>query len=86
MPKEGGQMLLIAIYGHMPLEQLMMEGTMHQPEVMMNALSPDSVKQKEYQPYSINITLDAQYMYYKGKSKMEGKQESGRIEQGLEST
>jgi hypothetical protein len=55
---------------------------MPQPETMMNVLSPDSVKQKEYQPYSINITLDAQYMYYKGKSKMEGKQESGRIEQG----
>jgi hypothetical protein len=64
----------------------MMGGTMHQPESTMNALSPDFVKQKEYQPYSINITLDAQYMYYKGKSKMEGKQESGRIEQGLGST
>jgi hypothetical protein len=64
----------------------MVEGTMHQPETTMNVLSPDSVKQKEYQPYSINSTLDAQYMYYKGKSKMEGNQESGRIEQGLGST
>jgi hypothetical protein len=64
----------------------MMEGTMHQPETTMNVLSPDFVKQKEYQPYSINITLDAQYMYYKEKSKMEEKQESGKIEQGLGST
>jgi hypothetical protein len=62
----------------------MMEGTMHQPETTMNVLSPDSVKQKEYQPY--NITLDAQYMFYKGESKTEGKQESGMIEQGLGST
>jgi hypothetical protein len=60
----------------------MMEGTMHQPEAMMNVLSPDSVKQKEYQPYSTNIILDAQSTSYKRKSKMEGKQESGRTEQG----
>jgi hypothetical protein len=60
----------------------MMAGTMHQPETMMNVPSSDSVEQKEFQPSNTNITLDAQYMYYNRKSKTEGKQESGRTEQG----
>ncbi len=59
----------------------MMEGIMHQQETTMNVPSPDSVEQKEYLPLNTNTTLDAQSMSYKGKSKMEGKQESG-IEQG----
>jgi hypothetical protein len=82
MPKGDGQMPLTAIYGHMQLEQQMMEGIMHQPETMINVPSPGSVEQKEFQPLNTNITLDAQYMYYKRKSEMEGKQESGRTEQG----
>jgi hypothetical protein len=60
----------------------MMEGTMHQPETVMNVPSPDSVVQKEYQPSSTNITLDVLFMYYKGKSRKERKQESGKTEQG----
>ncbi len=61
----------------MHLEEIML-----QPISVMNVLSLDSVEQREYQPLRTNITLDAQYMSYKRKSKMVGKQENGRIEQG----
>ena len=82
MHKEDGQMLSTPIFGPMQSEQLMMEGIMLQPIRVMNVLSLDSVEQQEYQPLRTNITLDAQYMYYNRKSKMVGKQENGRIEQG----
>ncbi len=50
--------------------------TMHQPERMMNAPYQDSVEPREYQPFRINITLDALYMSYNRKFKMIEKQES----------
>jgi hypothetical protein len=81
MPKGDGQMPLIATYGHMPLEQQMMPGTMPLLGKMMNVLSPDFAAQKEYQPLDTNTTLDAQSMSYKRKSRMERKQENGRTEQ-----
>ena len=62
-----------------------MEETMLQPIRIMNALSKDSVEQREYQPLRTNITLNDQYMFYNRRSKMVGKQENGRIEQGEES-
>ncbi len=65
----------------MQLEQQMIVGTMHQPERMMNAPYLDSVEPRGYQPLRIDITLDAQCMSYNRKSKMVGKQESGRTEQ-----
>jgi len=65
----------------MQSEQQMTVETMHQPERMMNAPYLDFVEQREYQPLRTNITLDAQYMSYNRKSKMVGKQESGRTEQ-----
>ena len=82
MHKEDDQKLSTPIFGPMQSEQLMMEGIMLQPIRMMNVPSLDSVEQQEYQPLRTNITLDAQYMYYNKKSKMVGKLENGRIEQG----
>ena len=81
MHKEDGQMQSIATYGPMQLEQLMMEETMLQPISVMNALSQDSVEQREYQPLRTNITLDAQYMFYNRKFKMVEKQENDRLGQ-----
>ena len=59
-----------------------MEETMLQPETMMNAQYQDSVKLRGFQPLNTNITLDVQFMFCNRKLKMEGKQGSGRIEQG----
>jgi hypothetical protein len=65
----------------MQSEQQMIVETMHQQDRMMNAPYLGSVEQREYQPLRTNITLDAQYMSYNRKSKMVGKEESGRTEQ-----
>jgi hypothetical protein len=55
MPKEGGQMQLIPTCGHMPSEQQMIAGIMHQPMNMTPAQCQDSLQPAAYQQ-SIIIT------------------------------
>ncbi len=82
MHKEDGQMRLTATFRLMQSEQQMIVETIHRPVKMMNAPYLDSVEPRRYQPLRINITLDVQHMFYNRKSKMVGKQESDRTEQG----
>ncbi len=73
-------MQLTVTYGHMQSEQQMMEGTMLQPGIMINAQYQDSVKLREFQPLNTGTILDVQFMYYNRKFKMEEKQGSGKVE------
>ncbi len=62
MPKEGGQMQLIHIFGLMPSGQQMIAGIMHQPMNLTLAQCQGFVQPVVYQQSKISITLDVQHM------------------------